>query len=132
MENIKVKKGKFQNKWKLATVCLVILCIVIVTSQQFWKPVNGNWKTSACEKATKELGTPAWFDNQGDVLAVGYILLSNISNMSKQKLIEAFITQKVYFAYKETCGWCEKQIEEFKKYNFWEDYQKEGLTIKCK
>lgn len=96
-----------------------------------------------CDDA-KDYGYPSWFVQNGEYLNyafVGYSSLTsdevingrkvyNYRNATKSELTNRFIKNKFYFVYSDN-EISNRQIEDFKKTNFWNKYQNSGMTFKC-
>jgi hypothetical protein len=126
---------KKKNKWKIATIILLGLTIILL--------VYGSYKqyksTDLCSIVES---TPSWINSSNDIIKTGYlqIISYSIENETlrneyylnlKKTLEDVLIFNNITFAYKDTCSWCEKQINEFKEVGFWEEYERSGLTINC-
>jgi len=110
----------------LGICCLLFLFLGFIKAEQ---EING-WKKDVCEDMHRfKVGTPAWFDYQGNYIVSSYLPVTE--NKTLEEIGDLFLKHKVYLVYSDKCGWCKKQINDFKKIGFWEEYQKEGLTIKC-
>jgi len=127
----KVHEGKLtlklrKNPYIVATIFLAILLGALVVGSLKEVKQSDNWKDNVCENMGKfRIGTPSWFDVDGNLVQQGAIL----PNQSIDIVNELLIPDKITMVHKEGCSWCEKQIEYFGKN--WEVYKNKGLTIRC-
>jgi hypothetical protein len=127
-----------KNNWKTATILLGIIIIilgVVVVAKQY---NQDNWKGNICSKIK---GTPSWVDNKGIIVDTGYkpIIQISIENETDREdyytklriAVGGLMFNNITFVYNSNCGYCQKQIEEFKEIGFWEEYVNSGLTKEC-
>jgi len=100
--------------WVLAGV------IIIFAGVDFWSSTKEPVNLGGCDPCNYITSTPSWLKD-GKLITSGYQ-----PNVSIENLIEYNIT----FVYREGCGWCSKQIEDFGEENF-NKLQEEGLILKC-
>jgi len=119
-----------KNPYIASTIIFGGVLLLLLINDVYWHTQEQeDWEGEVCSNMIKyKIGTPAYFNHDGNLIYEGYIPLVN---SSRDKIEEVFIDDRITFVYKEGCGWCGKQIEEFKEYGLWENYQKEKLTISC-
>ncbi|MFH1376193.1 MAG: hypothetical protein ABIH25_01010 [Candidatus Woesearchaeota archaeon] len=134
MEEQIIKNKKRSNIWIVTTIFLGIVIGLLFLTNLYPTSVgrsseNGTWKDRVCSDLPRyQLGTPSWFDNDGNLIYKGYIDLSNITVTEFET---QFINNKVYMVHRNGCSWCEKQIEDLERIEMWKTYQDTGLTIHC-
>jgi len=122
-KKVSVTEKLRKNPYIVTTFVLALFCIVIIFGDIFEvKQMNKTENEILCSVVSS---TPAWA-SEGKILAYG----TRITNMSID--FNPFIEERIKFLYNPSCSACQKQIEYFKELDFWENYQKEGLTINCK
>ncbi|MCK9429526.1 MAG: hypothetical protein M0R17_05940 [Candidatus Omnitrophica bacterium] len=128
---------KQKNNWKTTTILLGIIIIGLL-SILIIRQANNNWKENICSKIK---GTPSWVDSKGIIVDTGYkpIIQMSIENetdrldyYTKLKIaVSGLIFNNITFVYNSNCGYCKKQIDEFKEIGFWDEYVNSGLTKEC-
>lgn len=143
-----------KNPWMTATFFLIGIILFLI----FFNIVRANIEVNSWKydnKIIKEVFnssgyicnsievTPSWTDYNGNIIGTGYfqVIYYDTENETlkeeyykelRESLENYLIAERINFIYQTGCSYCEKQIAEFKKVGFWEEYVKEGLTIDCK
>jgi len=112
------------KKWKniIITFALLIFVAAVITFKII--DYNNNEKEHLCAKIE---ATPSWTDFDGNLIMTGYIPI-NESDM--EEFVDVLILDQIRFMYSLSCGWCNKQIQDFG--DSWKRYEKSRLPIDCK
>jgi len=142
MMQTKGKNERFaDNLWKVTSLILLIVIVVFIAvdrmeknegpvgipTMQYDYPIGPTQEFNEVDVCKKIPGTPAWVDDQGNIIDTGY---TTFGDQSINIVTTHLIPQKVHFVYSDTCGWCHKQIEYFG--NTWDDYVEANLTHNCR
>lgn len=111
-----------RNPWKFATIVLATVCFALIVGLPSQIKARNDEDRRLCDIIQ---ATPAWVDSYGAILGYGVLRANNTAD-----LYNTLKEERVKLVYNSDCVACEKQIEIFGDY--WEDYQKAGLTLNCK
>ena len=123
------KKGR-RNIWIIEFLVFFIMAIIlsyVLFNQQ--ETETEIWQDNICGDLPKyQIGTPSWFDNQGNLVFKGYL---NLENITPEIFNTQFIDSEIYLVYRNGCSWCEKQIQDLEQIELWDEYKLKGFTIDC-
>ena len=106
----------------------IILFVVLFLAIGFF--IYNNYISAEKDYCSIIKATPSWIQDE-QIIKVGYINFWESKQMCWDYVNQYLIPNKIYFVYRDSCGWCQKQIDDMKKINLWGDYQQSGLTVDC-
>jgi hypothetical protein len=81
--------------------------------------------TSALSLCSRITGTPSWANGYGEILTE----VKGYQEQMNETYVDWLISDKVYFLYNPSCGWCQKQIDLFG--SEWDKYKNSGFAVDC-
>ena len=134
MKNKNITKEMRDRHWKLATLILSIMLLILLANDiinHFSNEDNSLVQKSPEMICSEITGTPAWVYNMTQIISYGYNTFGITENLSVDKslLVDDLIKDKIYFIYSSKCGHCLNQIEWFG--DAWNIYKDSRMTIDC-
>lgn len=117
-----------ENPWKVSTIVLLgfVLLLLIESIIDFQKQIELENK-NICLKIK---GTPAWINEEKEVIYYGLLTKNNSNINFSNNLINFLIENKIKLVYSSECPYCKMQIDIFGEEN-WKKYNKLDMAINC-
>ena len=118
-----------ENKYKVLTIVFSSLFILFITYDLIIpsESVEDKDNKLICSRIK---GTPAWVDNNGNIIRYGVITINQSSQEFSDDLTNMLMENKIKFVYNTNCAYCQLQISIFGEKNF-NKLKEEGLTLDC-
>ena len=80
MEEVNTESKKKVNIWKVITIIEIVIVTILLVIV-FIKGNNKDWKDKVCDRVNNgEIGTPSWFDKDGNLIVSSFIPLFEEKN----------------------------------------------------